>query len=66
MTKIQLNKDDIAAITATLDNFPNIDNFTLIYNNAAGIGYTIDIEIETAINGVPGKFISQTTDVSNW
>ena len=64
--RLHLNRADIAAIQEKLDKFPNIDPFILEYNNASGIGYTLDILIETEKNGVRGEFRVPVVTPAEW
>jgi hypothetical protein len=64
--RLSLNRADIRVIQEKLDKFPNIDPFILEYNNASGIGYTLDILIETETNGVKGEFRIPVVTPEEW
>ena len=64
--RMNLNRADIKAILEKLEKFPDIDPFILEYNNASGIGYTLDILIEAEKNGVKGEFRIPVVSPAEW
>ena len=64
MSKIHLNKSDIEEITKVL-NAHEIQYFNLVYKQNA-IGYCIDLEYNTAINGTMCKVVVPVVGVEEW
>ena len=64
--RMNLNRADIKVIQEKLEKFPDIDPFILEYNNASGIGYTLDILIEAEKNGVKGEFRIPVVSPAEW
>lgn len=64
MSKISLNKSDIEEITKVLNDH-GIQYFNLVYKRNA-IGYCIDLEYNTPINGTMCKVIVPITGVEEW
>ena len=50
MRKFNLNVSDLAIINKVVTDC-KIEAFRLVYENSSGIGYTIDLEYESKING---------------
>jgi hypothetical protein len=64
MSKIALNKSDIEEITKVL-NAHEIQYFNLVYKQNS-IGYCIDLEYNTAINGTMCRVIVPVVGVEEW
>ena len=64
MSKIHLNKSDIEEITKVL-NAHGIQYFNLVYKQNS-IGYCIDLEYDTAINGTMCRVIVPVVGVEEW
>jgi hypothetical protein len=64
MSKIHLNKSDIEEITKVL-NAHEIHYFNLVYKQNS-IGYCIDLEYDTAINGTMCRVIVPVVGVEEW
>ena len=64
MSEIALNKSDIEEITKVLNDH-GIQYFNLVYKQNA-IGYCIDLEYNTAINGRMCTVIVPVVGVDRW
>ena len=68
--KIYLNKFDLTKMMHIIGNFPEYDlheskSFKLLYYSCE-IGYTLDMVIETKINGIYGELKIPIVGVSDW
>lgn len=66
MTKIMMNHADVAIIQQIVEENNIRGNFNIIYNNASGIGYTLDMEYETEVNGRPATIRIPICGAENW
>jgi len=64
MSKIFLNKSDIEEITKVLNDH-GIQYFNLVYKQNS-IGYCIDLEYNTPINGTMCKVVVPVVGVEEW
>jgi len=64
MSKIALNKSDIEEITRVINDH-GIQYFNLVYKQNA-IGYTVDLEYNTEINGRMCRVIVPVVGVEEW
>jgi hypothetical protein len=65
MIKISLKRDNLVEILKKLDVF-GIDSFTLLQHNESGIGYCLDVEFETVLNGEKVKVTNQVIGTESW
>jgi hypothetical protein len=63
--KIQINSSDLTKICEIVKE-NDLVNFTLIQENDSGIGYTTDLEFETAINGRTATVTISVVDSDTW
>ena len=64
MSKIALNKSDIEEITRVINDL-EIQYFKLVYEQNT-IGYSIDLEYNTPINGRMCKVIVPVVGIEEW
>jgi hypothetical protein len=65
MNKIFMNSKDLEAINKIVQE-NKIQSFVLVYDNSSGIGYTIDLEYETTINGFNATVRIPVCGQENW
>lgn len=65
MTQIHLLKTELQIINEIV-NENNLTDFTIVFNNSSGIGYTIDVEFDLDLNGRTGKVRLPVVGVENW
>lgn len=69
MTKcrLYLNKKDLIKMLEVIEKFPEYEdkNFKLNYDSCE-LGSTIDMVVETAVNGIEGELTIPIVDVSDW
>lgn len=65
MNKIILSASDIKEISKVIEEY-KVDYFTLVRTNESGIGYTIDLEYSTTINGRMCRVIVPVTGIDQW
>jgi hypothetical protein len=65
MNKIILSANDITEISKVIEEY-KIDYFTLVRTNVSAIGYSIDLEYSTAINGRMCTVIVPVVGIEEW
>jgi hypothetical protein len=65
MSKIILSADDIKEISKVIEEY-EVDYFALTRNNVSAIGYSIDLEYSTAINGRMCTVIVPVVGTEKW
>ena len=65
MNKIILSANDITEISKIIEEY-KVDYFTLTRNNVSAIGYSIDLEYNTPINGRMCKVIVPVVGINEW
>ena len=65
MNKIILNSSDITEISKIIEEY-KVDYFTLTRNNVSAIGYSIDLEYSTTINGRMCTVIVPVVGIKEW
>jgi hypothetical protein len=65
MNKIILSANDIKEITKVIEEY-KVDYFTLTRNNVSAIGYCIDLEYSTTINGRMCTVIVPVVGTEKW
>lgn len=65
MSKIILSANDIVEISKVIEEY-KIDYFTITRNNESAIGYTLDIEYSTTINGRMCTVIVPVVGIEQW
>ena len=65
MNKIILSANDIKEITKVIEEY-KVDYFTLIRNDVSAIGYTLDLEYSTEINGRMCTVIVPVVGIEEW
>ena len=58
-------KDELQTINEIV-NENDLNDFTLVFDNSSGIGYTLDVEFEMELNGRNVKVHVPVTGVENW
>jgi len=66
MSKIRLSVKDIKDIQIVMKKFPDVESFQLHEHGNSGIGYLLDMEFETEINGIKCKVAVPIIDESMW
>jgi hypothetical protein len=66
MTKIMMNKADLEVINNIVEENGITNNFWVHYSNASGIGYTLDLEYSTEINGREATVHIPICGTENW
>lgn len=66
MHKFTLHKDDLVTITQFLNKYPDVSYVTLSVDSSSGIGSTIDININTVVNGDAVTITKNIADESSW
>lgn len=66
MTKIMMNPADIEVIQNIIRENQITGNFELSYENASGIGYTIDMSYVSMVNGREAKITIPVCGVDTW
>lgn len=66
MTKIMMNSADLEIINKIVEENSITQNFWLIYNNASSIGYTLDLEFTTDVNGREATVTIPICGEENW
>lgn len=64
---LYLNKSDLIKMLGVIEKFPEYEdkNFKLKYSSCE-IGHTLDMIIETTIEGINGELRIPIVDVSDW
>jgi hypothetical protein len=65
MNKIILSASDITEISKIIEEY-KVDYFTLTRNNVSAIGYSIDLEYSTTINGRMCTVIVPVVGIEEW
>ena len=65
MNKIILSANDITEISKIIEEY-KVDYFTLTRNNVSAIGYSIDLEYSTTINGRMCTVIVPVVGIDQW
>jgi hypothetical protein len=65
MSKIILSADDIKEISKVIEEY-KVDYFTITRNNVSPIGYSIDLEYSTTINGRMCTVIVPVVGTEKW
>jgi len=65
MNKIILSASDITEISKIIEEY-KVDYFTLTRNNVSAIGYSIDLEYSTTINGRMCTVIVPVVGINEW
>ena len=65
MNKIILSANDITEISKIIEEY-KVDYFTLTRNNVSAIGYSIDLEYSTTINGRMCTVIVPVVGIEEW
>ena len=65
MNKIILSASDITEISKIIEEY-KVDYFTLTRNNISAIGYSIDLEYSTTINGRMCTVIVPVVGIEEW
>ena len=65
MNKIILSANDITEISKIIEEY-KVDYFTLTRNNVNAIGYSIDLEYSTTINGRMCTVIVPVVGIEEW
>jgi hypothetical protein len=65
--RIYLKKQDLIKMLNVIDKFPEYKdkNFILNYSSCE-LGSTVDMILETSVNGVDGELVIPIVDVSEW
>ena len=65
--KLYLTKSDLIKMLKVVDKFPEYEekSFKLMYNSCE-IGHTLDMIIETTVEGINGELRIPIVDVSDW
>lgn len=65
--RLCLNKKDLIKMLEVIEKFPEYENrnFRLEYSSCE-IGQTVDMIIETIVNGIAGELRISIADVSDW
>lgn len=66
MNRIQINIADLKVINELVEKHNIKQGFDLIYENHAGIGYTLDMEWNTEIHGTPLRVTATIVDETDW
>jgi hypothetical protein len=66
MTKIMMNLADLEIVNKIVEENGIDYNFWIVYTDASGIGYTLDLEYETEINGRHATIRIPIAGVENW
>ena len=64
--EVQMNKKMVDRVVAVLEQFPDINRFTIKESPSNGIGTTTNMEFECVQNGVRGSFCVEIDGVENW
>ena len=65
MNKIILSANDIKEITKVIEEY-KVDYFTLVRTNVSAIGYSIDLQYSTTINGRMCTVIVPVVGINQW
>jgi hypothetical protein len=65
MNKIILSANDIKEIAKVIEEY-KVDYFTLIRNDVSAIGYSLDLEYSTEINGRMCTVIVPVVGIEEW
>jgi len=65
MNKIILSANDITEISKVIEEY-KVDYFTLVRTNVSAIGYSLDLEYSTEINGRMCQVIVPVVGVEEW
>jgi hypothetical protein len=66
MTKIMMNSADLEIINKVVEENAITQNFCIIYNNNSGIGYTLDLQFTTEVNGREATVTIPICGEENW
>ena len=53
---IRLTKNDVEAMLAVMNKFPQDKNYQIEYDTTPGLGYTLAVVVDVSIKGQPGEF----------
>jgi hypothetical protein len=66
MKKIMMSRQDLEILNKIVEE-NNVDyNFWIVYTDASGIGYTLDVEFEKELNGRDAVVKIPISGVENW
>jgi hypothetical protein len=66
MKKIMMNKADLDIVNKIVEENGIDYNFWIVYTDSSGIGYTLDLEYETEINGRNATIRIPISGEENW
>ena len=66
MTKIMMNRADLEVLNKIIEENDIDCNFWVHYSNVSGIGYTLDLEYSTEINGREATVRIPICGAENW
>lgn len=61
-----MTKEEFCKIYEIINKFPELKSFWLTEKDVSGIGSIINLEIETKVNDISGKFIIEISGVESW
>ena len=66
MKRIYITPNEIEIVNKIIEENDIKSAFELIYDDSSGIGYTLDLEFETQVNGRYATIRIPVTTVENW
>jgi hypothetical protein len=64
--EITLSRNDVERIVKFLETDPSVQYFKLSKVNAGGIGYTLELQYPTEVNGYRGHHTVELVGVDEW
>lgn len=66
INSVLLNRKDIKTIQSILDQFKEVENFSLVIDNSSPIGYNLKMIVDLEVNDVVGEFTIPIVSEKDW
>jgi len=65
-TVMKLRREDIEKISKIIENFSEVEEFELEEFTSIGLGKTLEIHFDQAIDGIVGRFSVEVSGSDDW
>jgi hypothetical protein len=66
INSVLLNRKDIKTIQSILDQFKEVENFSLVIDKSSPIGYHLKMIVDLEVNDVVGEFTIPIVSEKDW
>jgi hypothetical protein len=66
INSVLLNRKDIKTIQSILDQFKEVENFSLVIDKSSPIGYNLKMIVDLEVNDVVGEFTIPIVSEKDW